>query len=66
MSDTHHDAHGTGPAHDTGHDAGHGEHGHADTLGEVDWIMWGVGALGVILALVVVAGLVMATQGNFA
>ena len=72
MSDTH----GTGPAHVAGahgsvddHGAGsHGDddHGHAgDTLGPIDWPMWGVGVLGVVLALAVVAGFVLATGFSF-
>jgi hypothetical protein len=40
----------------------HGDHGHAaDTLGPVDWRMWGIGILGVVAALIVVAGFVAAT-----
>jgi hypothetical protein len=41
---------------------GHDDHGHAaDTLGPVDWRMWGVGVAGVISALIVVAAFVVAT-----
>ena len=67
MSSTDHGAPGA-PAHGTAHDAAHGhdEHGHAaDTLGPINWTMWGVGALGVLVALVIVAGFVMATGGTF-
>jgi hypothetical protein len=48
---------------DASHDAGHhDEHGHAaDTLGPIDWRMWGVGVLGGIAALIVVAGFVVST-----
>ncbi len=68
MSD--HDAH-SAPAHASahagaGHGDDHGEHGHAaDTLGPIDWRMWGVGVLGVIVALVVTAGFVAATRFVF-
>ena len=62
MSDTDHGAHGAAAAHGTGHD----DHGHAaDTLGPIDWRMWFVGIIGVVVALVVVAGFVLATQGKF-
>jgi hypothetical protein len=48
---------------DASHDAGHhDEQGHAaDTLGPIDWTMWGVGVLGVIAAVIVVAGFVVST-----
>jgi hypothetical protein len=53
------------PAHHADeHDPGHEEH-HADTLGPVDWRMWGVGALGVIAALIVVACWAVGTQFVF-
>ncbi len=72
MSDTNHGDHGaaahaTDPhgadAHGTGH--GHDAHGHEESsLGPIDWTMWGVGVVGVLAALIVVAGFVAAT--NFA
>ena len=68
MSDTDHGAHGAADAHGTGHDAGHDqdEHGHAvDTLGPIDWTMWSVGILGVIVAMAVATGFAMATGFNF-
>lgn len=68
MSDTDHGAHGAADAHGTGHDDGHGhdEHGHAaDTLDAIDWTMWSVGALGVVVALVMTVGFAMATGYNF-
>ena len=59
----HADAHDAG--HDTAHgadDAGHDAHGHDQgTLGPIDWPMWGAGALGVILAVVVVVAVALAT-----
>lgn len=64
------DEHGTshavvgphGSASDHGDDHGHDDHAHAgDALGPVDWTMWGVGVLGVIVALIVTAGLVAAS-----
>jgi len=69
MSDTDHSAHGAtataghdNHAHDD-HGTGHGDHGHAaDTLGPIDWTMWGVGVLGVIVAAIVVVGFVIATK----
>ena len=59
--------HSTAAAHadtaDAGHDAGHHDaHGHAvDTLGPIDWKMWGVGVVGVVAALIVVACFVVST-----
>lgn len=47
------------PAHDAGHDDAHGHA--ADTLGPIDWRMWGVGLLGVVAALIVVAMFVVST-----
>ena len=69
MSDTDHSAHGATAtaahddhAHDD-HGTGHDDHGHAaDTLGPIDWTMWGVGVLGVIVAAIVVIGFVIATK----
>lgn len=49
-----------------GHGDAHGEHGHAaDTLGPIDIRMWGVGILGVIVAVVIAAGFVVATSFRF-
>ena len=72
MSDTDHGAHGAATVQGAAHDAGHGHddhgtghdgHGHAaDTLGPIDWTMWGVGVLGVIVAAIVVVGFVIATK----
>jgi hypothetical protein len=45
-------------AHDGGHDA--------DALGPIDWAMWGVGVVGVVAALVIVAGFALATHFSFA
>ena len=60
MSD--HDATAATADHADAHATGHDEHGHAaDTLGPIDWTMWGVGLVGVISALIVVAGFVVAT-----
>jgi ABC-type Zn2+ transport system substrate-binding protein/surface adhesin len=64
------DEHGTshavegshGSATDHGGDHGHDDHAHAsEELGPIDWQMWGVGVLGVIVALIVTAGLVAAS-----
>lgn len=70
MSDTHgtHDpdqhgsAHAAAAGHD-GHDGGHGHdaHGGGEALGPIDWRMWGVGVVGVVAALIVTAGFVVAT-----
>jgi len=68
MSDTDHGAHGAATVQGAAHDAGHGhdDHGHAaDTLGPIDWTMWAVGLLGVLVAAIVVAGFVLATHGKF-
>jgi len=66
MSDTHGthapDQHASSPA--AADDHGHDAHGHApdgERLGPVDWRMWGVGVLGVIAALLVTVGFVVAT-----
>ena len=53
---------------DAGHDEhdGHDVHGYdADTLGPIDWRMWGAGVLGVLAAVVVVAAFVVATDFVF-
>ena len=48
-------------------DHGEGGHGHDDhahsgePLGPIDWRMWGVGVVGVVVALIVTAGFVAAT-----
>jgi hypothetical protein len=56
--------HGSPDDHGDGH--GHDDHAHAsETLGPIDWTMWGVGILGVVLALAVVAGMVLATGFSF-
>ncbi len=56
--------HGSTDDHGDGH--GHDDHAHAEeTLGPIDWTMWGVGILGVVLALAVTAGLVLATGFSF-
>ena len=62
MSDTH-----ASTAPDSHAAAGHGDdHGHAaDTLGPIDTRMWGVGIIGVLAALVVVACFVLATGFSF-
>ncbi len=53
-------------AHPDANDGGHDDHGHdADTLGPIDWAMWGVGVLGVVAALMVVAGFALATNFSF-
>ncbi len=46
-----------------GHDAGHhDEHAHAaDPLGPIAWKMWGVGVVGVVAALIVVACFAVST-----
>jgi hypothetical protein len=55
-----------GAAGDHGDDHGHDDHGHAsEALGGIDWPMWGVGVLGVALALVMTAALTMSTGFNF-
>ncbi len=68
------DVHGTSQTVDGPHGAttdhgdahGHDDHAHADaTLGPIDWTMWGVGVLGVVLALVIAASFVLATGFSF-
>ncbi len=68
------DEHGTshvvagahGSTADHGGDHGHDDHGHAsETLGPIDWTMWGVGVLGVIVGLIITAGLALATNFSF-
>ncbi len=56
--------HGSTADHGDGH--GHDDHGHQDqSLGPIDWAMWGVGALGVIIGLIMTAGLAVATGFAF-
>lgn len=56
--------HGSADDHGDGH--GHDDHAHAaEALGPIDWTMWAVGVLGVVLALAVTAGLVLATGFSF-
>lgn len=57
-------AHGSTADHGDGH--GHDDHAHgSDALGPVDWTMWGVGAVGVLIAIAVAAAFVMATGFAF-
>jgi hypothetical protein len=61
MSDTDHGAHAAA-AHGNGHD----DHGHAaDTLGSINWTMWAVGIIGVLIALVMTVALAMGTGNSF-
>jgi len=56
--------HGSTADHGDGH--GHDDHAHGqDALGPVDWPMWGVGVLGVIVGLVVAAGFSIASGFSF-
>ena len=51
---------------DHGDDHGHDDHAHgdgADALGPIDVFAWGAGVLGVLAALVIVAGFIVATGG---
>ena len=65
------DAHDAATEHADGHsvDAGHGDddsHGHdAMTLGPVDWQMWAVGVVGVVVALIITAAFAVATDFQF-
>jgi hypothetical protein len=68
------DEHGTsdvvvgthGSTTDHGEEHGHDDHAHADeTLGPIDWTMWAVGVAGVVVALIVTAGLALATGFAF-
>ena len=52
------------PDHGTGH--GHDDHGHAaDTLGPIDWKMWGAGLVSVVAALAVLVAFVLASGFAF-
>jgi hypothetical protein len=57
-----------GPPHDTqtethSEPADHDEHGHADeAIGPVNWPAWGAGALGLLVAVVMVVVFAIATQ----
>ena len=55
------DAAGDGDAHGDAHGGGHG----GEALGPIDWTMWGVGVLGVVAALIIAAGFVIATSFSF-
>jgi hypothetical protein len=62
------DAHGGSHAGEGRHGstADHGDDGHTATaLGPVDWRMWIVGIVGVVFALLVTAGFVIATGFQF-
>lgn len=63
MSDTHdtnvHDQHGS--THAAADGQGNDAHGGGEALGPIGWTMWGVGVVGVVAALLVVAGFVLAT-----
>ena len=66
MSSDAHDSPTTGDQHahvdDHGGDHGHDDHGHeADTLGPVDGLAWGAGAVGILLGLVVAACFALST-----
>ena len=56
------EGHGAADSHGDGH--GHDAHV-GEALGPIDWTMWGVGVLGVVAALIVVAGFVAATDFSF-
>jgi hypothetical protein len=58
-------AHGAADDHgDDGH--GHDDHAHAEiALGPIDWPMWAVGVIGVVGAVIVTAGFVVATGFSF-
>ena len=58
--------HDATPAHDAdqpddGHAGGHGDHHNGGTLGPIDWKMWGVGVVGFVAALLVLAAFMVAT-----
>jgi hypothetical protein len=56
--------HGSTSDHGDGH--GHDDHAHpSDALGPIDWTMWRAGVVGVIMGLIVTAGLVVATGFSF-
>ena len=57
-------AHDAG-AHDDGHVGGHDDHHDESSLGPIAWRMWGVGVLGVVAALIVIAAFVVATDFVF-
>jgi len=49
---------------DDGH--GHDDHAHvSEALGPIDWTMWGVGLLGVAVALAMTLGFVLSTGFSF-
>ena len=55
-----------GSTSDHGDDHGHDDHGHDGmALGPIDWRMWAVGVVGVLVALIVTAGFVVATNFQF-
>jgi len=60
-------AHGhDAPAAHGGHDGSHDAHGHdGPGPGPIDWKMWGIGVLGVIAALIIAGGFVLATSFSF-
>ena len=55
-----------GATDDHGGDHGHDDHGHgAGGLGPTDWRMWGIGAAGLVVGVIVTAGFVVATNFSF-
>ena len=59
------DADAPDAGHADDHGGGHGDHHDGGTLGPIAWRMWGVGILGVVVALIVVAAFVVATDFVF-
>jgi hypothetical protein len=60
-----HDEQDHAPDHGAPHDAGTEGHHEDGSLGPVDWRMWGVGVLGTLVAAVIVAAAVLATDFVF-
>jgi ABC-type Zn2+ transport system substrate-binding protein/surface adhesin len=60
-----HDEHDKAPEHAAAHDAAHDEHHDDATLGPPDWRMWGAGVLGFLVAAIIVAAAVVATDFAF-
>jgi len=70
VPDVHGTSHAVEGAHgstaDHGDDHGHDDHGHvSESLGPVDWPMWGAGVLGVLAALAVVWVFILGTGFTF-
>ena len=63
---THDEPHGSGDHGDHGESDGHADYGHGaerEPLGPIDWPMWGLGALGVVIGVAVAGAMALSIGG---